>query len=214
MPLKTTKFHPAARAAVAAALVAAVTLAGCQTSRDFMRRFSSPPAQPAPPKKPSSGASADLSLLGKALDASPANRATLLTTAQMAYQAHPGARQTLQLALLLAAADPPVSDLQKAQALLQGLLADAHPDLEPDEQNLARLELVLIRRQLTLQTENRTLRSTNASQLSDLNRQLRSAVQQNVSLKRQLGEARAKLAAITNIEKSMNEGKLGNGTPP
>ena len=212
MPLKTM-LRSTQTALIAAAVLATVTIGGCQTSRDLMHRFSSP-AQPAQPVRPVVGANVDLALVGKALDATPADRATLLDTAQRTYQGNAGPRQALQLALLLATTDPPSSDLQQAQTLLTGLLADAHPAITPEEQSLARLELVLITRQLTLRTENRTLRATGAQKLADLDHQLRSAAQQNVSLRRQLGEARAKLAAITNIEKSLNEGKLGNGTPP
>lgn len=239
MPLEHTMSTPAARPAVAAALLAAATLAvltvsGCQTTGTLMHPFAHP-AQPVPAKEPQSGVSTDLTLLGTALDATPADRAHLRASAEAAYQAHSGARETLRLALLLATSnispanpraaagsddtvadedDAPTSDLTRAQKLLTNLLSDSKPALDPDEQTLARLELVLITRQLTLQTENRTLRSTGAQQLADFNHRLRSAAQETVSLRRQLGEARAKLAAITNIEKSLNEGKLGNGATP
>lgn len=213
MPRKTAIFPSPRPAALAAALLAATLLAGCQTSRELMHQLSgpSPTAKTAPPPSP---ASEDLALVGRSLDATAAGRAGMLDAAQSAYQSQSGPRQTLQYALLLATTDPPSSDLSQAQSLLTGLLADGHPALNPDEQNLARLELVLITRQLTLETENRTLHATGAQKLVDLEHQLRSAAQQNVSLRRQLGEARAKLAAITNIEKSLNEGKLGNGTTP
>lgn len=211
MPRKSPIIRPAARAAAVA--LAAVMLAGCQTSRELMGQLA-PPARQVQAQQPATYAEADLALVGQALDAPPAGRADLLSTAEKAYQAGEGPRQTLRYALLLAASDPPTSDLEQAQTLLAGLLADPHPSLEPPEQTLARLELVLITRQLTLRTENRTLRSTGAQKLADLDHQLHSAAQQNLSLKRQLDEARAKLAAITNIEKSMNEGKLGNEGPP
>ncbi len=213
MPRKTPIFPCPRQAAVAAALLAAALLSGCQTSRELMHQFSGPShtAQVAPPP---SAAGQDLALVGRALDASAAGRAGMLDAAQSAYQGRSGPRETLQYALLLATSDPPSSDLKQAQTLLTGLLADGHPALKPDEQTLARLELVLITRQLTLETENRTLHVIGAQKLADLEHQLRSAAQQNVSLRRQLGEARAKLAAITNIEKSLNEGKLGNGTTP
>lgn len=213
MPRKTPMFPSPRPAALAAALLAAALLAGCQTSRELMHRLSGPtPAAQAP--SPPSAAGEDLALVGRALDATAAGRAGMLDAAHTAYQSQSGPREALQYALLLATTDPPSSDLTQAQSLLTGLLADAPPALKPDERNLARLELVLITRQLTLETENRTLHATGAQKLVDLEHQLRSAAQQNVSLRRQLGEARAKLAAITNIEKSLNEGKLGNGTTP
>ncbi len=214
MPRKTPMFPCPRQAAVAAALLGAVLLSGCQTSRELMHQFSSGPTHTAQAAPPPSAAGEDLALVGRALDASAAGRAGMLDAAQSAYQGRPGPRDTLRYALLLATTDPPSSDLRQAQTLLTGLLASGPPALKPDEQTLARLELVLITRQLTLETENRTLHATGAQRLADLEHQLRSAAQQNVSLRRQLGEARAKLAAITNIEKSLNEGKLGNGTTP
>ena len=204
---------PRSAAALGAALLGALALAGCQTSRNLVRQLSVPAPTTQPPPR-ASGAHEDLALVGRALDAPAAGQAGLLAAAEQAYRLSPGPRQTLRLALLLSATPDPGANLERAQGLLQGLLSDPHPPLESGERNLARLALVLITRQLTLHTEIRTLRQTGAQQASDFEHRLRSAAQHNASLRAQLDEARAKLAAITNIEKSMNEGKLGTEGPP
>ena len=200
-------------AALIAALLLVAALPGCQTSRNLVRQLTVP-ATPAQPPPSASGAHEDLALVGHALDAPAAGQAGLLAAAEQAYRITPGPRQTLRLALLLSATPDPGTNLQRAQGLLQGLLSDPQPPLPGGERNLARLALVLITRQLTLHTEMRTLRQTGAQQVADLQHRLRSAAQHNASLRTQLDEARAKLAAITNIEKSMNEGKLGTEGPP
>lgn len=211
---RPSAFTGARIASVAA--VALTALAGCQTGRNFFNKLSQQPQparqQPARPPHPLTG---DVALLRQWLNASPAGQASLLASAEQSYKVRPGDRQRLRLALLLGepGGGTPAADLPRAQSLLHGLLADPDTTLSPDEQTLARFELVMITRQLTLQTENSTLKSTGAQRLADLNRKLRSSMKLNVSLKRQLGEARGKLAAIANIEKSL-EGKLGTEAPP
>lgn len=214
MPLELQRIRPASLAATLAAL-SLLGLAGCQTSRDLVNPFT----QHAPPAlvKPaiSHPLRADLILLRRWLDATPAGQTGLLAAAEQAYRNNPGDRQTLRLALLLGepGGGTPAADLPRAQTLLQRLLSDPDSSLSPGEQTLARFGLVLITRQLTLRTENRTLQATGAQRLDDLKRRLLSTEQLNVTLQRQLGEARAKLIAIANIEKSL-EGKLGTEAPP
>ena len=196
-------------------MLALAALAGCQTSRNLIDQLSQQPQQAQQTPARADPLKGDLELLRHWLDAAPAERVSLLDSAEQANQATPGDRQTLRLALLLAEPGDGSypSNLARAQSLLQHLLADPDTTLSAAEQTLARFQLVMITRQLTLQTENRTLQDTGAQQLADLNHKLRSTTQLNVSLKRQLGEARAKLAAIANIEKSL-EGKLGTEAPP
>ena len=213
MPLEIQKLRPAPLT-VALAALALATLAACQTSRNLMGQLTQ--HTPAALKKPAPHPlNDDLVLLRRWLDASPAGQAELLDAAEQDYRADSGDRQTLRLALLLGepGGGTPPADLPRAQSLLQGLLADPDSTLSPGEQTLARFELVLITRQLTLQTENSTLRTTGTQRLADLNRRLRTTTQLNVSLARQLGEAKAKLAAIANIEKSL-EGRLGTEARP
>ena len=214
MPLELQTLRPASLAAALAALSLAA-LAGCQTSRELINPFTAKatpalrkPASPHPLRD-------DLILLRRWLDAPPAGQTGLLAAAEQAYQGNPGDRQTLRLALLLGqpGGGTPAADLPRAQTLLERLLSDPDSSLSPGEQTLARFELVLITRQLTLRTENRTLQATGAQRLANLQHRLLSTEQLNVTLQRQLGEARAKLIAIANIEKSL-EGKLGTEAPP
>ena len=214
MPLEPQTIRPATLAASLAALCLA-TLAGCQTSRDFINQFAQHAPQAVPKPATPRPLRGDLILLRRWLDAPPAGQTGLLAAAEQAYQGNPGDRQRLRLALLLGepGGGTPAADLPRAQTLLERLLSDPHSTLSPGEQTLARFELVLITRQLTLRTENRTLQATGAQRLADLRHRLLSTEEVNVTLQRQLGEARAKLIAIANIEKSL-EGKLGTEAPP
>ena len=79
---------------------------------------------------------------------------------------------------------------------------------------MAQLALTFIANRLTVNAESRTLQTADAAKVAQLRAQLDAVTDQNVALKRQLEQARAKLAAIANIEKSLNEGKLGTTGPP
>ncbi len=214
MPLELQRIRPATLAA-ALAVLGLAALAGCQTSRELVNPFAQHVPQAVLKPAISHPLRGDLILLRRWLDAPPAGQTGLLAAVEQAYQGNPGDRQTLRLALLLGepGGGTPAADLPRAQTLLQRLLSDPDSTLSPGEQTLARFELVLITRQLTLRTENRTLQDTGAQRLADLKRRLLSTEQLNVTLQRQLGEARAKLIAIANIEKSL-EGKLGTEAPP
>ncbi|MDA8348021.1 MAG: hypothetical protein M0038_04330, partial [Pseudomonadota bacterium] len=100
------------------------------------------------------------------------------------------------------------TNLLRAQSLLQTLLADPTSALAPAARTVARLDLTLITQQLTDAQRDRTLAATNASEIAQLNAQLDALADQNVALQRQLDEASAKLAAIANIEKTLNQSKL------
>jgi hypothetical protein len=82
------------------------------------------------------------------------------------------------------------------------------------ERALAFLELQQIDDHLTLEAENRRLQGdavrADRERLSTVNRRLQLETDENARLRKELDEARAKLDAIANIERSLNERKPSN----
>jgi hypothetical protein len=199
------------RSLIGAALAAGATLlaAGCTTGL-FARK---PTPQPAPVINRSAASSEalaqDFALLHKLLAADPVSQQEIVDQADKAYDQAPTPSRKLRLALILGTPGHPGANLPFAKQLFEELLSDPHPQLLPGERTLAELEVQLIGDHLTLESENRTLQgqADRASSLALENRRLAAAADENVNLRRALEEARAKLAAIANIEKSLNERK-------
>ncbi|MGH8319463.1 MAG: hypothetical protein ACREUL_16050 [Steroidobacteraceae bacterium] len=200
----------------ALALSVALLASGCQTAL-----FAQKPA-PAPKlvinhKAASSEALADdFAVLAKLMLAPPDQQLQIVGAAEEDYHSTPTPSKKLRLALVLGTPDQVGADLPRAQQMLQELASDPQPSLLPGERSLVTLQLKQIGDYLTLEAENRTLQAdaTRADQLAGLKRRLDGAAGENAKLKRQLEEAKAKLAAIANIEKSLNERKPGNEGRP
>jgi hypothetical protein len=202
--------------ALALILPAALLTSGCST--DFFAQ--KPPPAPKPVidhKAVSSEALAeDFALLDKLIAAAPDQQMQMIGAAEQAFKAAPTPSNKLRLALILGTPDQAAADLPRAQGLLEELSSDAQPSLLPGERHLVALQLKQIGDYLTLEAENRTLQAdaTRAAQLAALRHRLDGAAGENAKLKKQLDEAKAKLAAIANIEKSLNERKPGNEGRP
>jgi small-conductance mechanosensitive channel len=87
------------------------------------------------------------------------------------------------------------------------------------ERAFAYLELQEVTAQLTLAAENHTLQDSAAhadrERLATANRHLQAEIDENAKLRKDLEDARAKLDAITNIERSLNDRKPSTeGHPP
>ncbi|MGH8288881.1 MAG: hypothetical protein ACREV7_07605 [Steroidobacteraceae bacterium] len=178
------------------------------------------PPQPAPPapkpvidrKAASSHALAnDFAVLDNLMMAAPDQQMAITGTAEEAFQRTPTPSRKLRLALILATPDQAGADLPRAHQMLAELASDPESSLLPGERSLVALQLKQIGDYLTLEQENSTLQADAArvDQIAGLKRRLDGAAEENVKLKKQLEEARAKLAAIANIEKSLNERKPG-----
>jgi len=195
----------------AALLLALALLGGCTT--DFLRPPPPPPAKPVIDHKAASSQALadDFAVLEQLIAAPPQQQMAMIGTAEEAVQTLPTPSRKLRLALMLGTPGQAGADLPRAQQMLQDLAADPHPSLLPGERALVSLQLQQIGDYLTLEHENRTLQADAArvQQLATLKRRLDGAAEENEKLKKQLGEARAKLAAIANIEKSLNERKPG-----
>jgi hypothetical protein len=89
----------------------------------------------------------------------------------------------------------------------------------PIERLLAAVELKEVEQRLILQAENKRMRDDalhdeSRDKLQAANRRLAAESDENVKLRKALDEARAKLEAVTHIERSINDrGTNGSHTP-
>jgi hypothetical protein len=129
-----------------------------------------------------------------------------------AADASPTTTNRLMLALALATPKHPSSDAARAEMLLRELLA-AGDALLPEEHVLALIHLKDVEERLILDAEAARLQQAMAAataQRNDRNaQQLQAALEENRQLRAALDEVRAKLDAITNIERSIRERENG-----
>jgi hypothetical protein len=206
---------PGIRVALALALATLLT-SGCAS--DFFIQKPPPPPKPVIDHKAASSQALadDFALLDKLVEAPPDQQMQMVGAAEQDFQATPTPSKKLRLALILGTPDQAGADLPRAQELLQELSGDPRTSLLAGERHLVALQLKQIGDYLTLEAENRTLQAdaTRADELAALKHRLDGAAGENAKLKKQLDEAKAKLAAIANIEKSLNERKPGNEGRP
>jgi len=151
-----------------------------------------------------------LASLQPLVQGSPAEQAEVLAAARAGYdQAHQGPA-ALRYALVLAAPSHPGRDPVQAQKLLREVLA--RPELlTAGERSHAVVELQRVDAELRLTAENQRLveeaqreraRQSNGSSMAALNKRLQAEQEETAKLRRQLEEAKAKLDAIADIERS------------
>jgi hypothetical protein len=148
----------------------------------------------------------------------PARQAEIFQSAKDAADLTPTTSNRLKFALALATPGYSGSDPVAAQRQLSELLARPET-LLPIERLLAQVELKEVEQRLVLQAETRRMRDDaprddSRDKLQALNRRLTAESDENVKLRKALDEARAKLEAITHIERSINDrGTSGSRTP-
>jgi len=202
---------PRAPRGAAGGVLVALVAAGCTVG----------PGQRAPSPAPvvnsaaasSTALSEYLQLLQRLVQGRPSEQAEIVANAQREYDTAPTPSRELKLALILGTPGHPATDLPRAQALLRELIANPEM-LLPGERALTFLELSQIDDHLTLDAENRRLQSeavrADQQRVANANHRLQAEMDENVRLRRELEEARAKLDAIANIERSLNERKPGS----
>jgi len=157
--------------------------------------------------------SAYLQMLQSLLQGQPAQQAEIVADAQRDYDSTPTPTRELKLALILGTSGHPATDLPRAQKLLREVLANPEM-LLPGERALAFLKLSQLDEHLTLETENRRLQSEvirlDHERVASANHRMQAELDENARLRKELDEARAKLQAIFNIERSLNERKPGD----
>jgi hypothetical protein len=158
-----------------------------------------------------------LEFLQRLVQAAPAEQAELMAATQREFEIAPTPSHQLRYALALSVPGHPATDLPQAQRLLRELMATPET-LLPAERSLAFLELQQVAAQLTLTAENRRLQSSASRAANDRNnaetKRLQAAIDENAKLRKDLEDARAKLEAISDIERSLSERKTPQPTSP
>jgi hypothetical protein len=200
------------RGGIAAALLGTLVLAGCSGLMSN-QRAPSPPPMVSPSATSSTVLNEDLLLLQRLVQGPPSEQAEILANAQRDYDTAPTPSHTLKLALIRGTPGHPATSLTRAQALLRELMANPEM-LLPGERALAFLMLSQIDDHLTLEAENLRLQAdavrADRERVASANHRLQTELDENTRLRKELEEARAKLDAIANIERSLNERKPGS----
>jgi len=148
----------------------------------------------------------------------PARQAEIFQSAKDGADLTPTTSNRLRYALALATPGYSGTDPVAAQRQLSELLARPET-LLPVERLLALVELKEVEQRLILQAENKRMRDDASrddshDKLAAINRRLAAESDENVRLRKALDEARAKLDAVTHIERSINDrGTSGSHTP-
>jgi len=194
------------------ALLATFVLAGCASLMSSQR-----PPTPPPMVSPTATSSAVLNdyliLLQKLVQGPPSEQAEIVAAAQRDYDTAPTPSHTLKLALILGTPGHPATNLTRAQGLLREVMANPEM-LLPGERALAFLQLSQIDDHLTLERAHLRLEAEAVrvarEHAASANHRLQAELDENTRLRKELEEARAKLDAIANIERSLNERKPGS----
>ena len=157
-----------------------------------------------------------LQTLRSLIEGDPVEQADVFRNVSAAADTSPTTTNRLMLALALATPTHPSSDEAKAQKLLSELLA-AGDTLLPEERTLALIHLKDVETRLILDAEAGRLQRAAAAASAERNdrttQQLQAALEENRQLKLALDDVRARLDAITNIERSIRERENGPNTP-
>ncbi len=197
---------------------AACGLAGCAV---FGGAAAPPSAQPAVAESSTTDLAPItqlLELMSELPQGDPARQAELFQSAKNAASVSPTTTNRLRYALVLATPGHEGSDPVAAQRQLSELLARPETLLTA-ERLLALVELQEVDEQLVLQAENQRLRIDDASRDSQnkllaVNHRLAAEMDENARLRKALDEARAKLDAVTHIERSINDRGTSAPSPP
>jgi hypothetical protein len=148
----------------------------------------------------------------------PAAQAEIFQSAKDAAELTPTTTNKLRYALALATPGHSGSDPVAAERQLSELLARPET-LLPTERMLAVVELKQVEQRLVLLAESKRLRDVAArddqgDKLATVNRRLAAESDENARLRKALDEARAKLEAVTHIERSINDRGATGPTNP
>jgi hypothetical protein len=208
--------HKWGRLAACALLVGSI--AGCSLGEVFTRQKPAAPIEQDRSPQDLSPVAPLLEMMGSLPLGDPARQAEMFQAAKDAAELTPTTSNRLRYALALATPGYSGSDPVAAQRQLSELLARPET-LLPVERLLALVELKEVEQRLILQAENKRMRDDashddSRDKLAAINRRLAAESDENVRLRKALDEARAKLDAITHIERSINDrGTSGSRTP-
>jgi hypothetical protein len=203
--------------ALAACTLAACSISGCGADA-FNRQKSPAPTEPDRGSQDVNAIAPLLEMMSNLPKVDPARQAEIFQSAKDAAELTPTTSNRLRYGLALATPGFSGTDAVAAQRQLAELLARPET-LLPIERLLAQVELKEVEQRLVLQAENKRMRDDAAhdesrDKLAAANRRLAVESDENVRLRKALDEARAKLDAVTHIERSINDrGTSGSHTP-
>ena len=203
---------------LATCVLAVGCISGCGVGGSFTRQNQAAPAQPDGARQDLSPIAPLLEMMGSLPQGDPARQAELFQSAKDAADLTPTTSNRLRYALALATPGHSGTDPVAAQRQLSEMLARPET-LLPDERLLALVELKEVEQRLILQAENKRMRDDalhdeSHDKLQAINRRLAAESDENVKLRKALDEARAKLDAVTHIERSINDrANSGSHTP-
>jgi len=203
---------------IAACAFVASWITACGMGGPFARQKPAVPIEPDHASQDLSPIAPLLQMMSSLPQGDPARQAELFQSAKDAAELTPTTSNKLRYALALATPGYSGSDPVAAQRQLSELLARPET-LLPIERLLALVELKEVEQRLILQAENKRMRDDaqhdeSRDKLLAINRRLAAESDENARLRKALDEARAKLEAITHIERSINDRKTnGSHTP-
>lgn len=203
---------------VAAFLAVLGCLSACGAEGSFAHQKPVAPAQPDHAQQDLGPIAPLLDMMSALPQGDPARQAELFQSAKDAADLSPTTSNRLRYALALATPGHSGSDPVAAQRQLSELLARPET-LLPIERLLAVVQLKEVEQRLILQAENKRVRDDalhddSHDKLQAIKARLASESDENVRLHKALDEARAKLEAVTHIERSINDrGTTGSHTP-
>jgi len=203
---------------VAACALLAGWISACSLVGPLARQKPAAPAEPDRTSQDLGPISPLLQMMSNLPQGDPARQAELFQSAKDAAELTPTTSNKLRFALALATPGHSGSDPVAAQRQLAELLARPET-LLPVERLLALVELKEVEQRLIMQAENNRLRDEaqrddSRDKILALNRRLAAESDENARLRKALDEARAKLEAVTHIERSINDRKPnGSHTP-
>jgi len=201
----------------AACALALALLSACGLGGPFARQQAAPAVVPDHLQQDLSPITPLLQLMSSLPQGDPARQAELFQSAKDAADLTPTTSNRLKYALALATPGFSGSDPVAAQRQLSELLARPET-LLPAERLLALVQLKEVEQRLILQAENTRMREEashdSRDKLQAINKRLAAESDENARLRKALDEARAKLEAVTHIERSINDrGTSGARTP-
>jgi hypothetical protein len=202
----------------AACALAAGSLGACGVDLPFSHQKEAPPAELDHTPQDLSAIAPLLEMMSALPLGDPARQAEIFQSAKDAADLTPTTTNRLRFALALATPGYSGADPVAAQRQLSELLARPET-LLPIERLLALVELKEVEQRLILQAENKRIRDDaprdeSRDKLAAVTRRLAAESDENVKLRKALDEARAKLEAVTHIERSINDrGTSGPRTP-
>ena len=194
------------------------SVSGCGLGDSFSRPKTTAPAEPDHSGQDLSPIAPLLEMMSNLPKVDPARQAEIFQSAKDGADLTPTTSNRLRYALALATPGYSGTDPVAAQRQLSELLARPET-LLPVERLLALVELKEVEQRLILQAENKRMRDDASrddshDKLAAINRRLAAESDENVRLRKALDEARAKLDAVTHIERSINDrGTSGSHTP-